>query len=706
MVVPDDLFGLIPLWVAVYVVGAIGFGTAGAAVYFRFARPVLLGQRQERRLDQPIRRFLGMLLVVLGQRRVLMSVSLRWRDLAGIGHAVIFWGFIFMVTGYVLFIFLDAAKPWLSGYILSPTGLKVFFWMLDILTVGILAAVFWAAFRRWVGRPDRLKTLRSADAAVVLIAIGVLMLLHLLSEGAHVAAVYEGEQIGREIKHLVDVPSSKISTTTPIAGNIGRGLYNAGLSFDAANLLHGLFYWFHYLLVLGLGVYIAFSKHTHLVASPLNAYFRSLKPRGALLPIANLEEAEVWGARRPQEFSWKSLLDGYACAVCGRCTDNCPANLSGKPLSPMHLVTGLKDNLLDVAPALAHTADDREAQERAADEKPFLGGPVTEEWAWNCVTCGACEQECPVMVEHIDTIVDVRRHLVMDEGRVPPTAERALLSLETRGHPWRGTQATRMDWAEGLPVKVLSASDEGPRPEVLFWVGCTSALEKRSQSVARAMARVLDRAGVSYAVLGMDESCNGDPARRIGHEYLFTTLAQRAIETLNERGVTTIVTACPHCFNVMKNEYADFGGVYHVEHYATFVKRLMDEGRLKMVKPIAARVTYHDSCYLGRYNGVYDEPRQILEAIPGVEVRDVPLRNRERGFCCGAGGGHMWLEDSAGTRLNHVRTGQVLDTEPDTIGVSCPFCLQMFEDGVKFVDRQDDVRVVDVIELVADSMDS
>ncbi len=379
--------------------------------------------------------------------------------------------------------------------------------------------------------------------------------------------------------------------------------------------------------------------------------------------------------------------------------------MTGKPLSPMHLVEGLKDNLLEVAPALGRSKGDREAQERASDELPFLDRHVTEEWAWNCVTCGACEQECPVMVEHIDTIVDMRRHLVMDQGKMPPTAEQTLRSLETRGHPWRGTQASRMDWAEGLPVKVLAECDEHDRPEVLFWVGCTAALEKRSQSIARAMARVFDRAGVSYAVLGMEESCNGDPARRIGHEYLFEILARRTIQTLNDRGVTTIVTTCPHCFNIMKNEYPDFGGTYNVEHYATFVKRLMDEGKLKMVKPIAAKLTYHDSCYLGRLNGVYDEPRQLLEAIPGVDLQEVPLRNRERGFCCGAGGGHMWIEESSGRRLNHMRTEQVLETEPTMVGVSCPFCLQMFEDGIKFVDRQETVKAVDVIELVAESME-
>ena len=705
MVPPDDLFGLIPLWVAVYITAAIGFGATGIALTRRFLLPILLGHKNEKRFEQPLKRLMSLLLVVIGQRRVLMSVSFRWRDLAGLGHAVIFYGFISMTVSYLLFIFLDSARPWISGKILSPGGLKFFFWWLDILSVSVLAALLWAAIRRWVGRPKRLETLRSWDAGIILLAIGALMTLHQLTEIMHVAAVHGGEQVGREVEHLAGVRSSLLSTTTPIAGNIGRGLHNAGISFGAANTLHGLLYWMHYVVVLGFGAYIAFSKHMHIMAAPLNAFFRSLQPRGALIPIQNLEEAESWGAKRPFEFSWKELLDGYACAVCGRCTVNCPANISGKPLSPMDLVEHIKDNLLEVAPALKNAHADSQEMERIADEKPLFNDSFTEEWVWNCVTCGACEEECPVLVEHIDSIVDMRRHLVMTEAKMPPSAEQALRSLETRGHPWRGTQATRLDWTQGLNVNVLSESNgDGAEIDVLFWVGCTPALEERSRNTAKAMARVLDRAGVRYAILGMEESCNGDPARRIGHEYLYQTLAQQNIELLNKYKITRIVTTCPHCFNTLKNEYPQLGGQYQVEHYATFVQRLIEEGRLKLGKPIDTVLTYHDSCYLGRHNGVYDEPRRIIEAIPGVKLQEVPLRNRERGFCCGAGGGHMWMEESSGRRINHVRTEQVLETNPQVVGVSCPFCLQMFKEGIESAGRTD-VRAVDVIELVAESVE-
>ena len=705
MVVPDDLFGVIPLWVAVYALGALGFGLQGLALFRRFLMPILQGTRDERRFDQPLKRFWGMILVVFGQRRVLMSVSFGWRDLAGLGHSIIFWGFISMVVSYILFIFLDSIDPNISQFLLTPDGLKVFFSYLDILSVVVIAMLIWAVARRWVVTPPRLVTLRSKDAATILVAIAGLMVLHQLTEIMHVAAVLEAEETGRTIQHLEGVRASGFSTTTPIAGNIGEALFKAGTSFSVANTLHGVFWWLHYLLVLSFGVYIAFSKHMHVVASPFNAFFRSLKPRGALIPIPNMEEAETWGATRPQELSWKQLLDGFACAVCGRCTDNCPANISGKPLSPMDLIEHVKDNLMEIAPGL-EKAKDTAAKETAADAFPLYNKQFTEEWVWDCVSCGACEQECPVMVEHLDTIVDLRRNLVMTQAKMPAGAEQTLRSLETRGHPWRGSQATRVDWTKDLPVKIISESgDDGESIDVLFWVGCTSALEDRSQSVARAMARVLDRAGVKYAILGMEEACNGDPARRIGHEYLFELLARQTIDMLNRYKIKKILTTCPHCFNTMKNEYPDLGGKFEVEHYATFVKRLLDDGRLKLGKPLDLKVTYHDSCYLGRYNDVYDEPRDVLRTIPGVELQEIPLRNRERSFCCGAGGGHMWIEETSGRRINHIRTEQALATNPQKIAVSCPFCLQMFKEGLESAGEKDNVEAVDVIELVADAMD-
>jgi Fe-S oxidoreductase len=426
----------------------------------------------------------------------------------------------------------------------------------------------------------------------------------------------------------------------------------------------------------------------------MNAFFRSLEPRGVLAAM-DLENAERFGASRVQDFTWKQLLDGYACAVCGRCTSVCPANLTGKVLSPMHIVENLKDHMIAIGYQGGPDAEH-------VEPVPLVGGPISEQAIWDCLSCGACMEECPVVVEHVPTIIDVRRHLVLEEANIPETAMNALLSMEQRGHPWRGSQYTRTDWAQGLNVPTLA---ENPGAEVLLWVGCTGALEQRSQAVTRSMAKVLRSAKVDFAILGDEETCTGDPARRMGNEYLFQILAQQTIETLDRYGVQTIVTLCPHCFNTMRNEYPQFGGNYRVLHYSQFVDGLIKEGRIKPVKMMDATVAYHDSCYLGRHNGIYDEPRDIAKAIPGIKLVEMEPRCRERGFCCGAGGGHMWIEDSQGTRVNHARTSHFLETGADIVGVSCPFCLQMLTEGIESAGQQGDKQAKDVLEILAESLE-
>ena len=374
-------------------------------------------------------------------------------------------------------------------------------------------------------------------------------------------------------------------------------------------------------------------------------------------------------------------------------TESCPANISGKILSPMHIVENLKEHTLEAGPGII-AGDDPQ------DEKPLIGRWIQEEALWDCLTCGACVEECPVGVEHINTIVDMRRYLVMEKADMPETAMNALLSMEQRGHPWRGTTFTRTDWADGIGVKTLA---EHPDAEVLFWVGCTAALEQRSQSVARAMASVLKRAGVDFAILGNEENCSGDPARRMGNEYLYQILAQQNIETLNGYNVKKIVAICPHCFNAIKNEYPHLGGEYEVLHYSEMVSELIADGRIKPLVEINSTLAYHDSCYLGRHNGIYDQPRQIAEAIPGLKLVEME-RCRSQGFCCGAGGGHMWIEESRGSRVNHVRTDQYLETQADTLGVSCPFCLQMFVEGIGTKEKQDTHQAKDLLELLDESL--
>ena len=676
MVPPESLFGAIPTWIGVYVIAALAFGFSGLILYRRVFSLVMLGKRPNR-FDQPLRRVIGALPFILGQQKVLQSVSLL-KDRAGLAHFFIFWGFLSFTASYILFIFADSVWPPLSETLITEMGVEMFTFYLNALTAGFFIVLIWAGIRRWAVKPSRLAfdLTQKKESLVILLLIALLMALTLLTEAFYVAAGGEGPH-----------------ASAPIGGAIGEMFREAGIGEGVASGLQGVFWWAHLLVILGFSLYIPLSKHMHLVAAPISFLTRSLEARGALNTPTDLETADRFGASRIQDFNWRELLDGYSCAVCGRCTDNCPANISGKILSPMHIVENLKEHVLEAGPGVVKGVDDQ-------NEKPLIGRWIEEEALWDCLTCGACVRECPVGVEHIDTIVDMRRYLVMEKAEMPETAMNALLSMEQRGHPWRGTTFTRTDWAEGMDIKILA---EHPDTEILFWVGCTAALEQRSQSVARSMASVLKRAGVDFAILGTEETCTGDPARRMGNEYLYQIMAQQNIQTLDGYNVKKVVTICPHCFNTIKNEYPHLGGNYEVQHYSEFVAELIEQGKIRPLVSIDSRVAYHDSCYLGRHNGVYDAPRQIANAIPGVELVEME-RRRERGFCCGAGGGHMWIEESRGSRVNHVRTEQFLDTQADTVGVSCPFCLQMFEEGIGSKEAQGTKRAKDLLEILDESL--
>ena len=675
MVPPGDI-GPIPIWVGVYLALLVTCAISAYVLDRRVFHLVSQG-RSVARFDRPWERLKGAMIIVLGQRRVLQRVP--QRDWAGIGHALIFWGFLSFSLSYLIFIFVASVWRPFPGVLLTETGVRVYSAYLDILALVLLVVLVWALARRWIAKPHRLSfdLTRNWDSVVVVTLVAALMVSTLLTHAFYVAGSGEGPEAG-----------------VFVGGAIGKGFTALGLTPATSDILQAVSWWAHLGIVLGFMVYIPFSKHMHMVAAPMNAFFRSLEPRGVLAAM-DLENAERFGASRVQDFTWKQLLDGYACAVCGRCTSVCPANLTGKVLSPMHIVENLKDHMIAIGYQGGPDAEH-------VEPVPLVGGPISEQAIWDCLSCGACMEECPVVVEHVPTIIDVRRHLVLEEANIPETAMNALLSMEQRGHPWRGSQYTRTDWAQGLNVPTLA---ENPGAEVLLWVGCTGALEQRSQAVTRSMAKVLRSAKVDFAILGDEETCTGDPARRMGNEYLFQILAQQTIETLDRYGVQTIVTLCPHCFNTMRNEYPQFGGNYRVLHYSQFVDGLIKEGRIKPVKMMDATVAYHDSCYLGRHNGVYDAPRDIAKAIPGLKLVEMEPRCRERGFCCGAGGGHMWIEDSQGTRVNHARTSHFLETGADIVGVSCPFCLQMLTEGIESAGQQGDKQAKDVLEILAESLE-
>jgi Fe-S oxidoreductase len=404
------------------------------------------------------------------------------------------------------------------------------------------------------------------------------------------------------------------------------------------------------------------------------------------------EDAEQFGASDVSHLSWKSLLDGFACTECGRCTSVCPANTTGKLLSPRKIMINVRERL--------------EAKARGDDSKQLLGDYITDEELWACTSCRACVYECPVSIDQLSVINELRRNLVLTESRFPEEMMPAFESLEASGSPWAFDPGDRAKWAEGMEIPTMAEmASRGESPEVLYWVGCMGSFDDRAKKTTVAFARILKAAGVRFAILGQEEKCNGDPARRMGNEYLYQTLARTNVETLGRYGVCTVVTACPHCFHQLGNEYPQFGGEYEVIHHSTYIEHLLAEGRVPIREDLHAPVrtfTYHDSCYLGRYNDNYESPRKILEAIPGVELVETE-KSREKGLCCGAGGAQMWMEEQNKNRVNVKRTLQLIGTGADTVASACPFCMTMVTDGIKAEQKEEQVKNLDVVELLSRS---
>jgi Fe-S oxidoreductase len=647
------------------VVWAVGWGLFARRAWqlYRYLR---LG-RDEDRTQHPARRIRDEIVVYLGQRKLLKRPYL----VRGLAHALIFWGFIVITIGTV-----DLFLSGVFGFRIPGTGTALFVWTVDVFAVAVLSSIALAVARRIFFPPPRMHV--ALDGYLILGGIAFLMVTLLLFETAGLVA-------GVAISGFAEPPLARaLAALSPFAGGSAAAIYGAA-------------WWGHLVGVAAFAAYLPRSKHLHIVTTLPNVFFRSQRPRGALDLIDKIEERDTFGAGSVRDLSWKQLLDGYTCTECGRCSDQCPALATGKPLDPQKIVLDVRDQLLREGARLAGDAADR-------GTPPARWVPTKTEELWACTTCAGCIEACPVTIEHIDKIVDMRRWLAMMEGDVPAEAQRALTNIERAGNPWGQPPDTRAEWAKDLGVPTFA---EKPDAEWLYFVGCAASFDRRNQKVARALVAVLRAAGVSFAILGTEETCNGDPARRIGNEYLWQTQAQRNIATFAKHGVRKVIASCPHCFNTIANEYPQLGGRYEVVHALQLVQRLVADGKLTLNGDAAETVAYHDPCYLGRHNGVYDAPRAVLDAMSGVERVEIEPHHRERGFCCGAGGGRMWMEEKVGQRVNHRRMDQILEVRERgggrlaKVASGCPFCLIMLDEAVGAKGVQEQVRPVDVLELVA-----
>jgi len=540
----------------------------------------------------------------------------------------------------------------------------------DLFGIATMVGVGMAAFRRLFLKPKQL--VYTSEATLLLVSFFVVLFTGFLLEGWRIAATNDPWGKWSPVGYAVALASRPIMSEEMMRG------------------AHVTMWWFHLALVFGLLAWAPYTKMAHAFTAVLNLYTAPLTPRGAALKTLNFDQPDAaLGVNSLAGFTWKDLLDFDACTECGRCTSACPANAVGKTLSPRDIILNLQ--------RLAHTREDF--------NQPVIGATtaLSADALWACTTCAACMEACPVGISQMPKIVDMRRHLTMEQAELPETMQSAIASMEARGHPFTGSQFSRLDWARGLNI---SQRSEVPDCDVILWVGCGGALVERNQKVTRSLAQLLQKAGVKFAVLGREEKCTGDVVRRLGHEFLFQSLAKENIATLDRYQTKTVVTACPHCFNTLKNEYPQLGGNYRVFHHTENLETLINDGKLVPRSQSNAKVTFHDPCYLGRHNGVYDAPRKLA----GMSVKSVPIemaRSREKSFCCGGGGGLSFVDEAPGQRVNRARAQEAVDTGAAVVAVGCPFCTTMMEDGVKACQSGKtgvSPKVMDVAELLWDSV--
>ncbi len=664
------------------------------------------------RFDNIPERLYRTFVIAIGQSKIMRD------PIAGPIHAFIFWGFMVLLFAVIESIgeglFGRFSLSFLGGLYSAITVSQ------DIFIGLIIISVVIALWRRFITKIKRLQGDKHErmDAQLVLYTIAVIVIALLITNATRIAT---GGIYANEVRPLASFMAGFMC-------NCNKTLaWNEG------------FWWLHVIGVLGFMNYLPYSKHLHVITSVPNVYLSDLKRKNYLKPI-NFEDETLtqYGAKDIEDLTWKQLLDGDTCTHCGRCTAVCPANITGKVLDPRYIIIATRQRMVDKAPyQIAQGAFGFESWEDAiggkitqdsalnaqhstpgtllgtrpnltqeeVSSKNFIGDYIPQEMLWQCTTCQACMTECPVMIEHVDEIVDLRRNLVMMEANFPPELQSAFSSMENNYSPWAFSPSERADWSDGMGIETMAEYVAKPEKEdmILFWVGCAGSFDARAKSITKAFAELMQIARINFKILGTEEKCTGDPARRMGNEYLAQTLIKENVETLNRYNIKKIVTTCPHCFNAIKNEWGDFGGNYDVVHHTDYVAELLAKGDLVIANDLKERVTYHDSCYLGRSNGIYDSPRATLESIPGLEIIEMD-RSKSKGLCCGAGGGQMWMEETQGKRINIERTEEALATEATTIASACPFCMTMMTDGVKTKEQADNVRVRDIAEILLEAV--
>ncbi|CAI2718938.1 (Fe-S)-binding protein [Nitrospina watsonii] len=646
----------------------LGLATLVSGIVFIYALwpkwQVLRRAQPDSRLDRPAARILHTLKVAFAQSKMFKDRNAGWM------HAFIFWGFLVLLLRAAEF-FLIGFFPKLEAPAWLDAPRHLYYAVKDGFVVLVTAACLYALHRRLVVKPKRLNL--SGEGILILVLILVIMLSDMVYEGARQVLLPDTASAWSWLGYLV----------------AQSGL--SGMSRPALETMQAVGYWSHVLAILFFLDLLPRSKHFHVITSIPNVFFSPVTPGNQLHRMDfEDEDQESFGVNVIEEFSWKKLLDLHTCTECGRCDVFCPALNSQKPLSPKQFTIDLRDHLNARTPQLLK-----------AEPEPgpaVMGSVILDETVWSCTTCGACEEECPVMIEYVNKMIDLRRGMVLMESRFPKELNDAFKSLETHSNPWGFPGTSRADWAASLDVPQW---DKNNPTEYLYFPGCNGAFDNRGKTVAASVVKTLKAAGVSFSILGNREGCTGDPARRLGNEYLFDMLATHNAETFKEEGVVKVVTHCPHCFNSFKNEYPEYGVHLEVIHHSQLFADLLKNGRLKL-QPTDDKVVYHDSCYMGRHNKEYEAPRQLLAAaVLSGSLKEVET-SRERGTCCGAGGGRFLLEENTGTRMSHNRVDELMQTEPETIAVSCPFCVLMIEDALKAKNLNEKVRVRDISEMIVE----